>query len=208
MSTLRFVVPSAPRIAAFDLVLAGWAVFWVALAIAVAVSTRQIADMGDTVSQTGTAIEQTASTLDSIPLLPSPASDVASSAKAAGQSAIDEGHTSADATRRLSILLALAIAVIPSVPILGLYVPLRIWRIREARRVASALRECGDDPVFLEFLARRAAENLSFQELREVSVQPWQDLAEGRFRTLADAELMRLGLHQDQRRRLLRPQRA
>jgi hypothetical protein len=204
MSALRLIVPSAPRIAAFDVVLAGWAIFWVALAIGIAANTREIANMGDTVARTGRAVRQTGSALDSVPLLPSSVSDVASSIRSAGESTVEQGHSSADATRRLSLLLGIAIAIIPSVPVLGLYLPLRLFRVREARRVAAALHECGDDPAFREFLARRAAENLSFQELREISPQPWTDLAEARFAGLADAELRRLGLRADQRRRLRR----
>jgi hypothetical protein len=130
-------------------------------------------------------------------LLPSSVSDVASSIRSAGESTVEQVHSSADATRRLSVLLAIAIAIIPSVPVLGLYLPLRLFRVREARRVAAALRECGDDPAFREFLARRAAENLSFQALREISPQPRTDLAEARFADLADAELTRRGLGAD-----------
>jgi hypothetical protein len=201
MSTLRLVVPSAPRIVAFDTLVATWVVLWIAIAIGVAHDTRQLADVGETVSQTGTAIQQVGGALGSVPLLPAEVSDTADSVQAAGASAIEGGQTSADATRRLAILLALAIAVIPSVPVLGLYLPLRLWRLREARQVETALRDCGDDPGFREFLARRAAENLSFQELREVSTQPWVDLREGRFDGLAEAELMRLGVHETQRGR-------
>jgi hypothetical protein len=201
MSTLRLVVPSAPRIVAFDTVVATWVVLWIAIAIGVAHDTRQLADVGETVSQTGSAIQQVGGALGSVPLLPSGVSDTADSVQAAGASAIEGGQTSADATRRLAILLALAIAVIPSVPVLGLYLPLRLWRLREARQVETALRDGGDDPGFREFLARRAAENLSFQELREVSTQPWVDLREGRFDGLAEAELMRLGVHETQRGR-------
>ena len=202
MSSLRLAVPATSRIAVFDAVLAGWALLWIVLAIAVAANTRDIADLGTTVSQTGEALRQTGSTLGSVPL--PGVSDAGSSIEAAGASAAEEGQASGDATRRLSILLALAIAIIPSTPVLGLYLPLRIFKIGEAKRVRTALRDCGDDPEFREFLARRAAENLSFQELRDVSLQPWKDLAEGRFDDLADAELTRLGLHEDRRLSWLR----
>ena len=44
-----------------------------------------------------------------------------------------------------------------------------------------------------EFLARRAAAHLSFDDLRAVTTDPYGDLAAGRFGALADRELERLG---------------
>jgi hypothetical protein len=205
MTSLRLAIPASPRPVPFDFVLAGWAIFWVAVAIAVAVNTRDIAGLGATVSQTGSAVNQIGSTLGSIPI--PGVSDAASSVQSAGASAAQEGQSSGDAVRRLSILLALAIAVIPSTPVLGLYLPIRLFKARDSKRALAALRDRGDDPEFREFLAWRAAQNLSFQELREISKQPWKDLAEGRFKDLADAELSRLGLREDQRSRWL-PRRA
>ena len=52
MPTLRLVVPSAPRVTLIDCVLGLWALSWILLAIAVAHNTREVANVGDTVSAT------------------------------------------------------------------------------------------------------------------------------------------------------------
>jgi hypothetical protein len=202
MPTLRLVVPSAPRVTVIDCVLGLWAIAWIILAIAVAHNTREVANVGDTVSKTGTAVEQVGSalgSLPSIPLVPSDVHDSASSISAAGSSAVVNGRDGADATRRLATLLGISIALLPSIPILGLYLPVRIWRLREAQRVRIALRSHADDESFKEYLANRAVANLPFEKLRELSPKPWADLREGRFDRLAEAEVERLGLADDRR---------
>jgi hypothetical protein len=84
----------------------------------------------------------------------------------------------------LSVLLGLAVAVIPSLPLLVLYVPLR----------AARLREAGDDPQLEELLARRAVQNLPYHRLARVTRTPWRDLADGRYAALAAAEKQRVGI--------------
>jgi hypothetical protein len=54
----------------------------------------------------------------------------------------------------------------------------------------------GHDSRFQEFLARRAVENLPYEEIMAVSEQPWEDMKQGRFRALAEAELARLEIQQ------------
>jgi hypothetical protein len=194
MPTLRLVVPSTPRVTASDAVMVAWAIAWIAVALLVAHYTRQVANVGETVSATGDALQKSGGLIASLPLPLPNVHDTAASIQAAGASAVDSGHTSAEATRRLAVLLGLAIGVLPSVPILGLYLPIRVWRIRDARRIRSDFVRYGDDPGFKEFLAQRAAHNLSFEALRDVTDAPWADLREGRFDRLAEAELERLGV--------------
>jgi hypothetical protein len=87
------------------------------------------------------------------------------------------------------------------VPIVTLYAPFRISRRRDLRAIRRAARQAGGDPGFEEFLARRAAENLPYHRLREVTPNPWRDLEEGRYQALAEAELRRLGLRRMARAR-------
>jgi hypothetical protein len=86
------------------------------------------------------------------------------------------------------------------VPLLALYAPLRTARIREVRAVRRALGESRGDPVFEQFLARRAAERLPYCRLRLISPDPWHDLATGHYERLAAAELRRLDLARKGRR--------
>jgi hypothetical protein len=75
-----------------------------------------------------------------------------------------------------------------------LYLPARLRRRRERREVRRALRrEDGLDGV-QGVLAGRAVGSLSLERLLQYSADPQRDLAEGRHRGRAEAELERLGL--------------
>lgn len=189
-------IPATSRFAAPDLLVVAWAVLWVALAIAVVQSTRDVAKLGGTVSQTGTAVSQVGGVINDIPLLPGDVSSASSSVQAAGQSAQASGAQGQDAADRLGIYLGIAIALIPSIPIIGLYLPIRIARVRERRVAQRALALHGHDPQYQEFLARRALEKLAYEDIMAVSAHPWDDLSHGRFAALASAELHRLEIYQ------------
>ena len=192
--TLR--IPASPRITSPDVVLAVWAAFWIALAVAVVVDTRDVADLGDTVSRTGSAVSEVGGAMGSIPLISGDVSSASQSIQDAGASAEVNGQESGAAADRLGIYLGIAIAVIPSVPLLGLYLPLRLARIREARIARRSLTAFGGDPRYQEFLARRAVERLPYEEIMAVSDQPWEDMKHRRFHALAQAELRRLEINQ------------
>jgi hypothetical protein len=104
------------------------------------------------------------------------------------------GRDSRDSTENLSVLLALSIALIPTLPLLGLYLPLRWAWTNDARAVRRALKLAPADPLLVEFLARRAVSNFSYDRLLAVSPQPFRDLEEGRYDSLARLELDRLGI--------------
>jgi hypothetical protein len=158
-------------------------------------TTREVAQLGGTVSQTGSAISQVGGVIDDIPLIPGDVSSASSSVQAAGQSAEVNGAQGQDAADRLGIYLGIAIAIIPSVPIIGLYLPIRITRVRERRVAQQALALHGSDPTYQEFLARRAVEKLAYEDIMAVSAHPWDDMKQGRFTALATAELHRLEIY-------------
>ena len=196
MWTKVLKIPATSRVAAPDLLVVAWAVLWIALAIGVVQSTRDVAKLGGTVSQTGSAVSQVGSLMNDIPLLPSDVSGASGSVQAAGASAQVNGAEGEDAANRLGIYLGIAIAIIPSVPIIGLYLPIRITRVRERRVAQRALALHGHDPQFQQFLARRAIEKLEYEDIMAVSAHPWDDMEQGRFTALASAELHRLEIYQ------------
>ena len=151
------------------------------VALAVVQNTRDVAKLGGTVSQTGAAVNQVGGLIGDIPLLPSDVSGASGSVQAAGASAEVNGTEGEDAANRLGIYLGLAIAILPSVPIIGLYLPIRITRVRERRVAQRALALHGHDPQFQEFLARRAIEKLEYEDIMAVSAHPWDDMNQGRF---------------------------
>jgi hypothetical protein len=113
-------------------------------------------------------------------------------ADAAGARARARGASTAGTIDRLAVLLGIGIALIPTVPLLALYLPLRIsWR-RDHDAVRRAVAQWGGDPEFVAFLARRALTHLPFHELRELGYDGTEDPSSNL--ELAAAELRWLGL--------------
>jgi hypothetical protein len=180
-----------------DVALVIWIGLWIWLGIAIGHEVSNLTTLSDTVVTAGQAVRDTGQALknlEGIPFVGDRIAAVEQQITDAGNSAMASGRQSRGSIEDLAFLLAFAIAVIPSVPVLALYVPFRVSRLLDVRTIRQAARRSASDPAFEEFLARRAAENLPYHRLREVSPNPWRDLEEGRFRPLARAELARLGL--------------
>jgi hypothetical protein len=200
---IAFPRSEARLIHALDVAVVLWVAGWIVLAVFVGREVRDLRELSDTVVLAGVAVEDTGellAMLDNVPFIGGQVGDVAQEVQEAGASARQSGRESRDSTEDLSVLLALSIGLIPTLPLLGLYAPLRIAWTRDVRSVRRALVESSAEAVLNEFLARRAAANLSFDDLRAVTADPYGDLAAGRFDGLANRELERLGL----RRRLER----
>jgi hypothetical protein len=180
-----------------DAVVVAWLVLWIVLALLVGREVRDLRNLSDTVVTAGAAVEQTGGllrSLGSVPFLGDQVGRVASQVEAAGRSAQESGRESRDSTEDLSVLLALSIALIPTLPLLGLYLPLRWTWTSDARAVRRAMRREPNDPLLTEFLARRAVSNFPYDRLLAVSAHPYRDLEEGRHTDLARLELERLGI--------------
>lgn len=189
--------PSGRTIHFLDLVLVLWVAMWIVLGIQVRNEVRGLAELSDTVEAAGNTLDQAGRQLDTLKGLPFVGNrihEVGQQLAVAARSAVQSGRSSRSHVLSLSALLGLAVALAPTLPLVALYVPLRRTRIQEVRVVWRAMRQAPGDPVFEEFLARRAAERLPYNVLLAVTPDPWDDLKEGRYGPLADAELKRLGI--------------
>jgi hypothetical protein len=166
----------------------------VVIAILTANATRDASALAGTVSRTSDVAVSLSDTLSGLPIVGAELGAVSDEIDAAAADARDSGARTEEGADRLSILLALSIAFIPSVPILGFYLPVRIRRIREADRVRRSLQHHGDDPKFVRFLALRALDNLDYDRILAITETPYEDLSEGRHHKLAAAELRRMGI--------------
>jgi hypothetical protein len=194
---IAFPRSSARLIHVLDAVVLLWVAAWVVLAVLVGREVRNLRELSETVVLAGVAVEDTGelvATLEGVPFIGGEVGDVANRVREAGASAQESGQESRDSTEDLSVLLALSIGLIPTLPLLGLYVPLRLAWTQDARAVRRALAADPDDQGLRQFLARRAVANLHYYELLAVSRDPYADLDAGRFDALADRELERLGL--------------
>lgn len=194
-------LPGGRALLVLDAALIVWTIVWIVIAVAISREVQDLAELSDTVTTVGAAAEASGAALGLLGDLPvvgdavgSTLDEPAAEIQEAGRSAQESGARSRESVDALSVLLGLAVALIPSTPLLGLYLPARVGRAREAQAIDAARRLAGDDPAFREFLARRAAQNISFRRLAKIAPEPWRELEAGRFDRLARAELERLGL--------------
>jgi hypothetical protein len=172
-----------------------WAAFWVAIAAYTAYEVAALRTLSDTVVKAGKATESTGHALAAIshlPLVGGRIGSLAAQAIAAGASARASGASTAGTVDQLAVLFGIAIALIPTVPLLALYLPLRLsWR-RDRRAVRHALAQWDGEPGLEAFLAHRALAHLPFHELRQLGYDGTEGSAPDD--QLAAAELRRLGL--------------
>jgi hypothetical protein len=185
------------RVLAIDVALGSWAVCWIVLAFLIATEVRGLSDVSRTVSTAGAAVEQSGRLLERLGALPVVGDDLEREAEQvaeAGRQARSSGASSRRSVRRLSVLLGVAIAILPSAPLV-LYLPWRVRLARERRTLRAVISRRGlEDEALLEILARRAAQRMPYRALLAVSRDPWSDIRAGRHERLAHAELARVGL--------------
>ena len=184
---------SARAMRRLNVALAIWAAFWIGIAAYTAYEVAALRTLSHTVVKAGAATESTGHALAAVGHLPfvgGRISQLAAQAVAAGATARASGASTATTIDQLAVLLGIAIALIPTVPLLGLYLPLSLscrW----------------DGEAGLEaFLAQRALAHLPFEELRELGYDGTPDSPSNA--ELAAAELRRLGLDCPERRTVAR----
>lgn len=189
-------LPSRRSVLLLDAALAAWTVAWLVLAFFVARGVRDLAQLSATMGLAGQAIEEVGHVvraLGQVPLVQVGLDVLARRIEEAGASAQRSAAASRESVETLAILLGVAVGLLPALPVLGLYVPLRLGHVRERRAVRAALA-AGDAE---ELLALRALASLPLDRARALSPHPLRDVAEGRTRALADAELARLGVRRE-----------
>lgn len=112
-----------------DVAIVLWAVVWVFMGLRVADEVRGLSELSTTVIDVGVAVESAGVAIGSLSEVPFAGDRVAkpsAEVRAAGRSAIASGRSSRDSIRDLSTLLGVAVAVIPTAPLLFIYLPLRV----------------------------------------------------------------------------------
>ena len=192
---------SARAMRRLDVALAIWAVFWIGIAAYTAYEVAALRTLSHTVVKAGAATESTGHALAAVGHLPfvgGRISSLAAQAIAAGASARTSGASTATTVDQLAVLLGIAIALIPTVPLLALYLPLRFgWR-RDRNAIRRAIARWDGEPALESFLAQRALAHLPFEELRELGYDGTPGSPSNA--ELAVAELRRLGLDHPARR--------
>lgn len=174
-----------------------WVVVWLTIGTWSGITFWQLADIGDTITNSGQAIRSAGEGLvhiGNLPIIGDKAGGVGNDAVTASADIATRGQEIKQQLHQLAWLLGLSIIFMPTTPVVGMYLPLRLARRRERADLMKALRVREDEQLLDRYLAARAMENLSFTEIRAVTAAAGPDLSDSDARSLADAELARLGL--------------
>ncbi|CAN5436551.1 hypothetical protein BH18ACT8_BH18ACT8_09690 [soil metagenome] len=174
-----------------------WVVLWLAVAIWSGYTIWQVSHIGDTITNSGSALDAAGRALETVgqvPVVGSRPAELGEQVVATATEVAARGQAVEARLRRLEVLLGVSIAVMPNAPVLGLYLPQRLARRRELAELRRALTRHGRDPMMDRYLAERAIRLLPYTTIRAITPDPWDDIAAGRAERLADAELARLGL--------------
>jgi hypothetical protein len=132
--------PSRRVLIGIDIALAAWVVAWLVLGIAIGRQVEGLDRLSGTVTDTGRAMETTGaaiSALSDVPLVGDRVGNAAQRVQTAGHSAVASGRASRSSVHHLSWMLAVAIAVLPSIAVAGLYLPFRLAQRRPATSTAG-----------------------------------------------------------------------
>ena len=174
-----------------------WIVVWVVLGVVIWSDIRAQAQLSTDVIKVGTAVKDTGQALGvvgGLPLVGDRIGEFADRIETMGTEVEASGEDSRAGIERIAVVAGFALGVLPAALVLLLYVPVRVrWR-RYVGAIAAALSGAVRDQALEQYLAHRAADALSWDDLRAISRDPWGDIARGEYGALADAELERLGL--------------
>jgi hypothetical protein len=174
-----------------------WIVVWIILGVVIWSDIRAQTQLSTDVIKVGTAVKDTGQALGvvgGLPLVGGRIGEFADEIETMGAEVEASGEDSKAGIERIAVIAGFAVGVLPAALVLLLYVPARVRWKRYVESIAAALPGGAGDPALEQYLARRAADALSWDELRAISRDPWGDIARGEYRALADAELDRLGL--------------
>ena len=194
----RVMFTSPRRLRLYDGLVAFWVALWLVVGGWIGLRIWQFAEVADSVADSGRAISSAGSVIAAfgdVPVIGQVPGQLGARIEATGRSVAAQGAANADRTRQTAILLGLAIALAPSVPIAALYFVSRRGYVRDANAVVQAYRV--EPSATDSLLALRAVLNQPYEQLRGVLPAPYTAYREGNVRQLADAEIERLGLHRD-----------
>jgi hypothetical protein len=173
-----------------DALVATWVVVWALAGWTAGRALDRVSEVTRSAEGAGAAVVRTGESIRDVdvPVVGTVFKDAGDQVIDAGRSAQAQARESGTSVRKASILLGLAIFLVPTLPLLLSYGPARRHRGRETAAVRALLREHAGDPDLDRLLALRAVAHLPYHRLRALGAPGAAD------RVLADAELAREGL--------------
>lgn len=180
-----------------DSVVAFWVVLWLTMGVLTGLEIWSLSRVSDAAAASGRAADQAGrglQELSALPLVPDGPGRIGDEVRAAADEIDRSAALIRQDVRRLSLLLGVSVALLPTVPVLALYLPGRLrWR-RDVQAVRRELARAGRTERLDAYLAQWAVADLGWDALSRVSDDPAGDLAEGRYERLAGEQLRRLGI--------------
>ena len=178
-----------------DAIVLAWVLMWALLGWTAGRALDKLSEVTRSAEGAGAAVVHTGESIRDVnpPVIGPVFKDAGNSVIDAGKAARDQARDSGSSVRKAAILLGLAIWLVPSLPLLLVYGPVRIARGRDLRALRAMLRGHAGDPDLEQMLAARALAHLPYRRLRAMG-EPWAAYGAGDYRALADAELAREGV--------------
>jgi hypothetical protein len=128
-------LPSTRWIVAVDALVIAWIAAWLFMGMRVHDEVEGLTELSATISRAGGAVEETGHALDelNVPFVGDRIDEAATRVVKVGRDTRLSGRTARDSISDLSTLLGVSVALIPLSPILFVYVPVRLGRIRDRR---------------------------------------------------------------------------
>jgi hypothetical protein len=173
-----------------DALVATWVVVWALAGWTAGRALDRVSEVTHSAEGAGAAVVRTGESIRDVdvPVVGTVFKDAGDQVIDAGRAAQAQARDSGSSVRKASILLGLAVFLVPTLPLLFSYGPARMHRSRETHALRALLRDHADDPALDQILAVRAVAHLPYHRLRALGVPGAAD------RVLADAELAREGL--------------
>jgi hypothetical protein len=181
---------------------------FVTLGTLAGVEMARLAGFNNSLSNAAVGLDQIGRTLTTLARAPLIGQNIGTLASSVHQTAASIRVDAANAVagvHTVAVVVGLAIAVVPLAPLLIGYLPLRLIRFSQIRRLRRLLATGSVDPPLLAYLAHGAVSRLPYARLRQISDDPWSDLVAGWHQELAIAELRRLGIGRPENLQVARP---
>lgn len=182
-----------------DVLLVLWTVGWVKFALIVHTATLALARPGERIAEAGgglaDGLRDVGATVGGVPLLGDEVGAPFVGAGDAADALAAAGDAQVEAVTQLALWLALAVAAIPILVVLAVYLPRRIRFVREAS-AGQRFIDAGED---LDLFALRAMARQPMHRLAQVSDDPagaWRRRDAGVIRALANLELSESGMRE------------
>lgn len=185
------------RVRALDLFVGVWVLGWLAVGVWVAVDVSHLDRLARTLGTAAAGLADVAAAvkkLAGVPFVGGTFRHLAANAARTAASARASAASSRTSVEQLAYLLGIVICLVPSVPVVAVWLPMRVAHARQVRAIRRALADPRHRAGLKRYLAERALAGLPFHQLARLSDDPWEDVRTGHLDALAGAELERLGL--------------